>query len=273
MPVNELIVEGDLDAEIMQAVLEGEPVVKRGGSKSALKPQARQKRTSESVLAAYLRDRDFDFEPPEDRSVAVVDSTHKDQPLGWRWVRHEIENYLIDPLIVEAALGIPSLDWSDVLTEVASRIRWYQIARWTIGEARRSLPPHYELCTRPPELGERLGLLDDLEENACLTWCRGGIGEYLARISCEMCSEKVAELIAARTARLSVSCLEDVGNVLVWCSGKDLLAGLPQSALDLTGTQTPGELRTRLRSWIRKNSKDAIACFPEWQNLIEQVRA
>ncbi len=175
MPINELIVEGDLDVEIMQAIFQGEPVVKKGGSKNSLKPQARQQRTAARVLAGYLRDRDFDFEPPMDRDLAVVDSQHQGQPLGWRWVRHEIENYLIDPLIVEAALGMPSLDWSSVLTKVASRIRWYQIARWTIGEVRRSLPPHYELRTRPQELGD-LGLLEDLEENPCLTWCRGGIG-------------------------------------------------------------------------------------------------
>ncbi len=88
-----------------------------------------------------------------------------------------------------------------------------------------------------------------------------------------MRAENISELIASRASKLSTLCLEDVENVLVWCSGKDLLAGLPQPTLVSTGTQTPGELRARLRTWIRNNPEKVIACFPEWQNLIEQVRS
>lgn len=272
MPLSTLIVEGKLDAEILFAVLQGDPVVERGGSKNALKPQAREKCRG-GVATGYLRDRDFDHEPPQDRSCAVVDSEHEGKPLGWRWVRHEIENYLIDPLIVEAALGIDQKDWSVILTEVAGRIRWYQIARWTIGEVRRNLPPHHELRTRTEDLGEKIQLPQDIGEIPCLDWCRNDIAQYRDRIVEQMASATVESLIASRSIRVSAANLGEADNVLIWCSGKDLLAGLPSEVLLSAGTQTPGALRAKLRDWIRSHPEHALECFDEWQDLIRQIRS
>jgi len=272
MPLSTLIVEGSLDVQIMTAVLRGDPLVEPGGSKNALKPQALKKRTADKVLAGYLRDRDFDYEPPDDRDSAAVDSTHVGATLGWRWVRHEIENYLIDPLIVEGALGVDAQVWSDTLTGVASRIRWYQIARWTLGEVRRALPPQYELRTRCDALGD-FQLPDEISESACLTWCRNSIVGYRDRIAEQMSDTKVAALIEARSVALSPECLAQVDNALVWCSGKDLLAGLSAAVLESAKAQTPGELRSRLRDWIRSHPDAAVDCFAEWRDLIRQLRA
>ncbi len=106
MPVNLLIVEGNLDNEILTMVFAGEPAVKTGGSKNGLAPQARYEREKNRVKVAYLRDRDFDHEPSPDYHTITIDRQDGDTVLGWRWARHEIENYLLDPAIVERVIGI-----------------------------------------------------------------------------------------------------------------------------------------------------------------------
>lgn len=272
MPVSTLFVEGDLDVQILTAVLAGSPVVQLGGSKNSLKPQARNDREKNNVSAAYLRDRDFDFEPPEISDEVVVDSTFHNSVLGWRWARHEIENYLLDPVIVERATGIDRDDWSSVLVEVAYAIRWYQIARWTIGQARRELPPYYQLETRPPGLNE-LQLPAATDENASRRWCTNSIGEFSDRVNAALAAESAEENLTSRADQLSEELLSESDAVLVWCSGKDLFAGLDHERLAQVSCQNAGELRAVLRDWIRENPEDTINCFSEWQNLISQMRA
>ena len=272
MPVDVLIVEGNLDSEILAAVFEGTPAVRRGGSKNSLKPQARYERERNGVAAGYLRDRDFDYEPPDDGNAAVVDSTYDHSTLGWRWARHEIENYLLDPTIVERASGIAAHEWSETLTDMAHRIRWYQIARWTVGQVRRSLPPHYELETRPTEINE-LQLPQSVGEKFSRKWCSTLLREFAGRIEDRMSGDNVEASIGKRSLLITDEALSDVVKTLVWCSGKDLLAGLPDEALTKAGCQDAGELRAALRDWVRDNADEAVGCLPEWQDLIEQVRS
>ena len=73
MPVSTLLVEGALDRELLHAVFQGHPVVERGGSKNSLAPEVRRMRAKSKVNAAYLRDRDFDFDPAHDGSIPTVD--------------------------------------------------------------------------------------------------------------------------------------------------------------------------------------------------------
>ena len=273
MPVDVLIVEGNLDSEILAAVFKGTPVIRRGGSKNALKPQARCEREQNGVAAGYLRDRDFDYEPPDSFSVAVADSMHNRSTLGWRWARHEIENYLLDPAIVERATGVTIQEWSEALTDVASRISGYQIARWTVGQVRRGLPPHYELDTRPAELKNELQLPDSTEEGPSLKWCSALIREFATRTEGNMSEDTVEEFIDDRRALFHGRLLSDATKVLVWCSGKDLFAGLSNHALRSAGFSSAGGLRGALRDWVRENAEEAVHHLPEWQNLIEQVRA
>ena len=78
MSINLLMVEGKLDSEILIPLFRGSPTVQRGGSKNGLKPQARYERVQNGVIAGYLRDRDFDFESPEDLNAATIDSSFQD---------------------------------------------------------------------------------------------------------------------------------------------------------------------------------------------------
>jgi hypothetical protein len=272
MPIDLLIVEGNLDSEILAAVFQGSPAVRRGGPKNSLKPQARYERERNGVEAGYVRDRDFDYEPPDDCSVVVVDSMINNLPLGWHWARHEIENYLLDPGIIESAIGITERDWSQLITDVAGQIRWYQIARWTIGQVRRSLPPHYELETRPAGIKNELQLPDSTDEPNSREWCLASIREFAARFEGYTFSDNIEANLDGRSRAISEKCLSDAASALIGCSGKDLLAGLPADVLDHAGFGNAGELRAALRDWVRANAKEAIDHFPEWQSLLKQVR-
>ncbi len=157
MSVSVLLVEGKLDAEVLSPVLGTLPVrvtLEAVGSKSSLKPRARDRRQGPvGVSTCYVRDRDFDFDPPVDSSQPTVDSRQETGGvLGWRWSRHELENYLLEPRLVEAATGWSAADFERELLAAARNLQHYNAARWAVGIARRSLPPFNDLPTRPAEL-------------------------------------------------------------------------------------------------------------------------
>jgi hypothetical protein len=154
MPITKLFVEGKLETEVLYPILQGTPVLQRGGSKNSLKPRARSERQENRIPAGYLRDRDFDFDPPADLSTPTVDCEDDGVPIGWRWCRHEIENYLLEPAIVGEAMKWAVEEVEEAIRVSATRIRNYEAARWTIGIVRRGLPPHYQLRTRPDDLNE-----------------------------------------------------------------------------------------------------------------------
>ena len=66
MPVAKLFVEGTLEVQILTPILLGNPVPQHGGSKDTLRARAGTERRENKVAAGYLRDRDFDSDPPAD---------------------------------------------------------------------------------------------------------------------------------------------------------------------------------------------------------------
>ena len=133
MPIAKLFVEGNLESEVLNPILQGNPVLQRGGSKNSLKPRAYTERRESRVVAGYLRDRDFNYDPPEDLTRPTVNSAINGDVIGWRWCRHEIENYLIDPAIVSEAMAWTVPEVEEAVRHAAMTIRWYQAARWTVG--------------------------------------------------------------------------------------------------------------------------------------------
>src|SRR5271157_3429849 len=173
MPLAKLFVEGTLEVQIFTPILLGNPVPQQGGSKDTLRARAGTERRENKVEAGYLRDRDFDSDPPADLTKPSEERTFENSgvPFGWRWCRHEIENYLIEPAIVSEAMSwhIPHVE--NILRESARRIRNYEAARWTVGVVRRALPPHYELRTRPDGLNE-IDLPPALDPVTVTAWLR-----------------------------------------------------------------------------------------------------
>ncbi|KFE68146.1 hypothetical protein [Hyalangium minutum] len=270
MPVSVLLVEGKLDAEVLNPVLGLAPVrltLETGGSKSSLKPKARDRRQgSAGVVACYLRDRDFDFDPPASAALPVVDAQlETGVVLGWRWCRHELESYLLEPRLVEAATGWSAADYSKELLAAAQRLLPYTAARWAVGIARRSLPPFTELPTRPSELTNEIQLPPDCSQVACFAWVQQHVGAFRQQVEATLDGTVLQASLNERMQRLSG--LTAIDDVLIWYSGKDLLAAL--SPLIATRPEAnPKVFRRQLSRWIQDRPQDAVALFPEWQALL-----
>lgn len=269
MPLNKLYVEGKLDNEVYVPLFSDSVVIVRGGSKTSIRPQASNDRAS-GIQAGYLRDRDFDFEPPQDMNVPTVDSSDAAEAWGWRLNRHEIESYLLDPQIVNAKFGIPVESWQRVICEAAKRIRWYQVARWTIGYARSKLPPNYKLQTSSDSVKE-MRLPDDLSESASLDWCRATIREFFVRIESCLSDTAVGDQIDSRSEQFAGELLDDHRHVFRWCSGKDLFAALSTAHLKITQAQSPQSLCNILRDWVREHPDVFLKTFPEFVALKQQM--
>jgi hypothetical protein len=269
MSLSKLYVEGKLDVEIYTKLFASSLAIVKGGSKTSIRPQADNDRRSK-IHAGYLRDRDFDFNPPENMAVPTVDSPKQDQPWGWRLNRHEIENYLIDPIVVNAKFGVPTEVWQQHLCEAGRKIRWYQVARWVVGHARSNLPPNYKLQTSPEDVDE-MRLPQDLNEQPSLQWCRDTIREYLARVTGALNEECVEAQIVVRRNQFSDELLDDPLHVITWCSGKDLFAALSDAALQVTGTQGAQLLCNVVRNWVMVNPETFLGFFPELAALKQQI--
>lgn len=218
MPIAKLFVEGNLDAEILNPILRGSPLLHQGGTKYSLRPRALSDRRENRVTAGYLRDRDFDFDPPDNLTTPTVDASDGSIPFGWRWCRHEIENYLLEPALVNAALGWPLAEIIQALAASASIIRAYQAARWTVGIARRSLPPAYELETRPEGLNEiALPLVLSIED--VRQWAMENIQTHRDRIEYATNSATVQQHFDSFVERFNANFLSDPANALLWFSG------------------------------------------------------
>ena len=269
MRLSKLYVEGKLDSEIYTPLFSGAVTIEKGGSKTSIRPQARNDRSS-GILAGYLRDRDFDFDPPDDMDIPTIDLADGDVPWGWRLNRHEIESYILDPQVVAAKFGIEAEAWQDHLCEAGKIIRWYQIARWTIGYARSGLPPNYKLQTSPNDVNE-MRLPADLSEQASLDWGRQVIAEFRARVDQNLCEQSVNDKLESNRLKFTEELLSSHAYVLAWCSGKDLFAALPATGLQQTGAQNPKTLCNILRDWVRDHSDEFIGFFPEIAALKQQV--
>jgi hypothetical protein len=275
MPISKLYVEGDLEIQSLNSILLGNPMLQRGGSKYALKPRAGNERRDNQVAAGYLRDRDFDFDPPADLTKPAIDSMFEGTAdvLGWRWCRHEMENYLIDPVIVGEAMGWDRLEYQNVLCDAGTRIRDYEVARWAIGVARRALPPNHDLETRPHAFRRKEFLLpDDLSAAAVGAWAMKSVADHRALMIEATNPTSIQQTIIGLTDRFDATFLSNPANILIWFSGKDLLAALSEW-LPGKGLAHPGAFRASVRDWIIANPSRAVRLLPEWRGLVEVVRA
>ncbi len=178
------------------------------------------------MQACYLRDRDFDFDPPADLSSPTVDRLveTRGNVLGWRWCRHELESYLLEPRLVAQATGWDEAAYSAELMKAAQHIHMYTAARWAVGIARRSMPPTAELPTRPYDLQNEIKLPADCGEATCFAWARNHVEAFRQKVEPSLASTTITASLAERARRLAA--LTSIEDVLVWHSGKDLLAPL-----------------------------------------------
>jgi hypothetical protein len=258
MPVAVLLVEGELDEQVLVSWKPPRMTVERGGPKGSLQPATRDRR-KKVVDTYYLRDRDFDFEPPDDLTRPTADSA-----LGFRWCRHEIENYLLEPALVAQAVPSYQSTYTEALLAAGQTLRHYTAARWVMGTVRRSLPPLRELPTRPTELSNEIKLPTHCSEASCDAWAHELAESFLQRITPVLGRDAISAMLTERKQRL-VS-LQKPEDVLLWHSGKDLLAAL--------GPSLPGRFKNHpkvflneLRDWVRAHPEPSLELIAEWKAL------
>ena len=262
MPVAVLLVEGELDEQVLVGLKPPGLVLERGGSKGSLQSATRERR-KKLVSACYLRDRDFDFDPPADLLVPTLDATDgQTRPLGWRWCRHEMESYLLEPSLVARATAWPVSDYTAALLTAAHELRYYTAARWAVGIARRSLPPFCELPTRPAGLTNEIKLPDNCSEVTCDGWAHGQVAAFFSQIATHLTADAIFASLVERKQRLAA--LRKAHEILLWHSGKDLLAALSGS-LPGAFKGHPKIFVRALRDWVQENPQLTLEIFPEWR--------
>ena len=273
MPIAKLFVEDTLEVQILTPILLGNPVPQQGGSKDSLRARTGTERRENKVAAGYLRDRDFDFDPPTELTKPTEERTFENSgvPFGWRWCKHEIENYLIEPAIVSEAMSWPIPQVEEAVREAARRIRDYETARWTVGSVRRALPPHYQLRTRPDGLNE-IDLPPALDPVAVRAWASKSIEDHRGPMVAATAPDSVQATLDSFAARFDDAFIADVASVLLWFPGKDLLAGMSEWLLSMK-VSNPGSFRALLRDWIIGYPDRSLELLPEWKALTEVLRA
>lgn len=238
---NILYVEGETDVALFNALLATRPdhklnVVSAGG-KGGLRGRVRQ-----NDRAVYIRDRDFDYPPPP--PAAIDHPTPEEQPsprrtVGWRWSRHEVESYLLDPSVLEAALGVDAEFIAKEQVAAARRIAPYQAARWTIGQFRSHLPPNFELSTiaqrpngaKPLKEFHLPAEPEDVPRQR--SFAVGQVRTFVERFEADAKPEALSAAFEIHLSRQAA--LLSAEEVLLWCSGKDLASALTPALSGLRG--------------------------------------
>lgn len=134
MPVNVLYCEGNyksIDIQVLRELLPKNCEIRPIGGKQLFISSIVGDRAINPNLAGLL-DRDFDCQDITLKQSPRPIFDQNNIQVGWTWERKEIENYLLDPQVVQPSLGrkAPSMDeyWS-ALREAAEAISSYTAAR------------------------------------------------------------------------------------------------------------------------------------------------
>jgi hypothetical protein len=106
-------------------------------------------------------------------------------------------------------------------------IRFYEAAQWTVGVVRRDLPPNYKLATRVDDINE-VELPTLLDAASVFSWASDSVRGHRERIVAKTDEASVRTSFQAFSDRFDDAFLSDTARVLVWFSGKDLLAGMSE---------------------------------------------
>ncbi len=272
MPVTQLYCEGSALGVDIRAISQIAPrgcLVKAVGSKNRLAGSVLADRSIKPSIAALV-DRDFDCTP----SVA------KEQPIplfeagvqaGWTWERKEIENYLLDPGIIDKT-WLPKRmfsldDYQQALKQAAEKLKFYTAARTALscfgfknrwGSERRWSAARYTF----PDNQEQQACRQEIERIV-----NAGKGDRI--VTPANVIEKFEELLPSFSAsgyRIS--------NPLVYYSGKDLLCALKPS-LDnwLPNPQKSIQLFTEHAITQLEKAETVWAWLPEWTALRELLES
>ncbi len=231
MSINILYCEGgnkSPDIRVLTNILSGVCTVNPARSKYGLDQNIlfiRRAKILAGITIAALRDRDFDDD--DSLPISVPRSWLKNDndqliQIGWLWERKEIENYLIDPEVVQLALGSKAPPIDDYRAEIEKSAK--TIVDYTAARIALSLPTQSSLLLKNnwgnTGINKKHLFPDYLRESDCRDAIKNIINQYQQ-------SKIIQENdILDRFDQLLLTCR--VGgsrfqNFLTFFSGKDLL--------------------------------------------------
>lgn len=189
MPVNQLYCEGgpkSPDIRVLVAVLAGVCMITPSGGKYGFGGKVRTSRRNltNSVIAG-LRDRDFEQDDATPTSNPRPWRVENEKVwLGWFWERAEIENYLLDPVVVQRSLGpkAPEAEaYRAALQMSAEAIADYTAARTALSLSRVRFRP-LDNCWGPERGGDRHKFPDQRQEKDCRDAISNIVSQYTQSI-------------------------------------------------------------------------------------------
>lgn len=277
MPVSVVCCEGNLkspDVRVLSKVLAGLCEVRPFGSKHGMgdrilaRREVTEKDNDKKNPTVYgLLDGDYAaWQEPEKRPRSWnVNDGNVAVHTGWRWERKEIENYLIDPAVVERALGGLPQHYIEALETAASQIAAYQAARITLTLNRpRSAP--LQNSFGKARGGGRHPMPEDLGRDRCLHEAKQLVHEWNSQRQIRMDALDAA-FIAAET-----ECSPDGvrrKHFMTSFAGKDLLWAM-EDYLNSSGFGGPAVFLERILTRLG-DSTEVWEWLPEWQALRQLV--
>jgi hypothetical protein len=273
MSVNVLYCEGgpkSPDIRVLGALLAGICLIEPMGGKYGLGEKIQFSRVIRTqTVVAGIRDRDFD---DDDTIPTMIPRQWRVENgslwLGWYWERTTIENYLIDPIVVERALAAKAPqpdDYQTALRASAASIADYTAARTALSCSRVRFAP-LDNSWGPKHGGDKHRFPDDRHEDDCRVEISTIVNSYAQRIP-------EADVLN-RFDTLLPSCRPGgyrLQHFMTFFSGKDLLFGM-QTALVGLGLGSPFAFRERIIKGIESSVEDVCTWLPEWQQLRDKMR-
>jgi hypothetical protein len=255
--------QGKYDVRLLQVLLVGTgctPIP--AGGKDNLSTGVRMVRTIRSTGGQgifALRDRDFDMDksiPLGQLRTWIIQDQNNNIDLGWTWERREIENYLLDPIVVERALPVGRINiksYNQELDQAADRLGYYTAARTAISLSRRAE-----------------GLKNVFSPYQTAEQCRQKIHEILENYLANSPNESE---ILEKFEDLQPECLK--GGVrhsyfLTFFSGKNLFTEL-NSSLRRAGFNNQNQFVEEVLEGIKNATEDVWEWLPEWVDLRQQI--
>ncbi|MBF0235902.1 MAG: hypothetical protein HQK65_23145 [Desulfamplus sp.] len=276
MPVAQLLCEGgnnSPDVRVLSKLLSGICEIKPLGGKYGMGAKIIARREAFGQNSVYgILDGDFlkDWVIPSDHPK---EWKRNDGAIhfGWRWERKEIENYLIDPIVVERALGenLPDIHQYRTELELAKEnISIYQAARTALSANRirfRDVPSAFG----PKRGKEKHPFPDVLDKDGCAAGIREIIDQH---------QENQLVPLEDVTSSFEALLLECVNggirnqHYLHAFAGKDLFWSMNQWFID-NGFKGAWVFREKVLSGIQKTTDDISTWLPEWDELRDAINS
>ncbi len=227
----------------------------------------REAQRSGSVYGILDGDFRKNWSAPQDK-VDDWKTGNSETHFGWRWERKEIENYLVDPVVVEKALGKngPTPEkYKAALESARDNICIYQAARTALSANRIRFNP------MPSAFGRKRGkenhpFPDEFKRENCIAGIKSLVDSHKENQTVDL----------ARVTDSFKSYLPEFQEGSRWkdylyaFAGKDLFWAMDQWCKG-EGFYGAMAFREKILSGIQKTTEDISTWLPEWRDLKETI--